>query len=79
MVKFCEYTSPIFSYWVTYVGDEKNPIFYYRKTIYKGIPNFIHFNLALALLLGLIFFVSGIETVKDIKVRNIDSIVFSFT
>ena len=40
----------------------------YRKSIYKGIPNFIHFNLALSLLIGLIVFVSAIETAKENKV-----------
>ena len=43
-------------------------ISYIRKSIYKGVPNFIHFNLALALLIGLIIFVSAIETAKDNKV-----------
>ena len=42
----------------------------FRKSIYKGTPNFIHFNLALSLLIGLIFFVSAIETAKENKVAN---------
>ena len=40
----------------------------FRKSIYKGVPNFIHFNLALSLCIGLIFFVSAIETAKDNEV-----------
>ena len=48
-------------------------ILYIRKSIYKGVPNFIHFNLALALLIGLIIFVSAIETVKENKVIQLIS------
>ena len=41
---------------------------HFRRSIYKGTPNFIHFNLALSLFIGLIVFVSGVETTKDNKV-----------
>ncbi|XP_065913056.1 uncharacterized protein [Dysidea avara] len=37
----------------------------YRKTIFKGIHNFIHLNLAIALFLALVVFVSGIEPAAD--------------
>ena len=40
----------------------------FRKSIYKGTQNFIHFNLSLSLTIGLIIFISGVETAKDIKV-----------
>ena len=40
----------------------------HRKTIFKGIHNFIHLNLAIALLLALIVFVSGIETATKSEV-----------
>ena len=40
-----------------------------RKTLLKGIHHFIHTNLAIALLLALIVFVSGIETARDSDVR----------
>jgi len=42
--------------------------FLFRKSLYKGTPNFIHLNLALSLLIGLIIFVSAIETAKDNEV-----------
>ena len=43
-----------------------------RNTAFKGIHNFIHLNLALALLLGLILFVSGneIATESDVSLYN---------
>ena len=46
-------------------------LFYFRKSIYKGTPNFIHFNLTLSLFIGLILFVSGVETAKDKEVSII--------
>ena len=36
--------------------------------MYKGTHNFIHFNLALSLLIALVIFISGIETAKGNKV-----------
>ena len=51
-------------------------LFLFRKSIYKGTPNFIHFNLALSLLIGLIFFVSAIETAKENEVRNTETNYF---
>jgi len=42
--------------------------FLLRKTAFKEMQNMIHLNLSLALLLGLIVFVSGIETASDNKV-----------
>ena len=41
---------------------------YNRKAAFKAKHNKIHLNLSIALLLGLIVFVSGIETAKDNKV-----------
>ena len=46
----------------------KLQLFCSRKSIYKSTPSFLHFNLALALLIALIFFVSGVETAKENKV-----------
>ena len=40
----------------------------FRKSIYKGTHNFIHFNLSMSLMIGLIIFISGVETAKDNKV-----------
>ncbi|XP_065914522.1 adhesion G-protein coupled receptor D1-like [Dysidea avara] len=40
---------------------------FWRKSIYKGVLNFIHLNLTLSLLIGLIIFVSGIETATGNK------------
>ena len=39
-----------------------------RKSIFQGTHNFIHLNMSVSLIIGLIIFVSGIETAKDIKV-----------
>ena len=39
-----------------------------RKTAFKGTHNKIHLNLSIALLLGLLVFVSGIETAKNDRV-----------
>ena len=41
----------------------------YRNSLLKGIHNFVHLNLAIALFLALLVFVSGIETGTDDKVR----------
>jgi len=50
-----------------------------RKSVFKATHNMIHLNLSLALLLGLVVFVSGIETANDSKARKdaIHSIVIS--
>ena len=37
--------------------------------MFQGIHNFVHLNLAIALLLALITFVSGIETATEDEVR----------
>ena len=39
--------------------------------MFQGIHNFVHLNLAVALLLALITFVSGIETATENEVRHI--------
>ena len=39
-----------------------------RKSIFQGTHNFIHLNMSMSLIIGLIIFVSGIDTAKDIKV-----------
>ena len=36
-----------------------------RKTIFKEIQNFVHLNLAIALSLALVVFVSGIQTATE--------------
>ena len=41
-----------------------------RNTLLEGIHNFIHLNLAIALILALIVFVSGIETATDNEVSK---------
>ena len=41
-----------------------------RKVTFKAKHNKIHLNFAIALLLGLIVFVSGIETAKHDRVSN---------
>ena len=38
--------------------------------MFQGIHNFIHLNLAIALLLALITFVGGIETATENEVRH---------
>ena len=40
-----------------------------RKRVFKLKQHFIHTNLAIALLLGLVVFVSGIETASEYRVR----------
>ena len=42
----------------------------HRNTLLKGIHNFIHLNLAIALILALIVFVSGIETARENEVSQ---------
>ena len=42
--------------------------YHYRKTTFKGTHNSIHLNLSIALLLGLVVFVSGIESAKNDRV-----------
>ena len=49
-------------------GISKVILFLFRKSIYKGTHNFIHFNLSMSLMIGLIIFISGVETARDIKV-----------
>ena len=41
-----------------------------RNTLLEGIYNFIHLNLAIALILALIVFVSGIETATNNEVSK---------
>ena len=50
-------------------------LYFYRKSIYSGTHNFIHFNLALSLATGLIIFVSAVETMKDNKVMLLTIII----
>ena len=53
------------TYLCTYVQFH---IYTYRNTLFKGTHNFIHLNLALALLFALITFVSGIGTATESEV-----------
>ena len=39
-----------------------------RKTLLRGIHNFIHLNLAIALLMGMLVFVGGIERATENEV-----------
>ena len=41
-----------------------------RRHVFDRIHHFIHLNLSIALLLGLITFVSGIEAASDYRVSN---------
>ncbi|XP_065914251.1 adhesion G protein-coupled receptor L3-like [Dysidea avara] len=41
---------------------------FWRKSVYQGVHNFNHFNLALSLMIGLIIFTSSIETATDNEV-----------
>ena len=43
----------------------------YRNTLLNGLHNFIHLNLAVALVIALIVFVGGIETATDNEVSYI--------
>ena len=44
---------------------------YYRKCIFNHTQHFLHLNLSIALLLGLITFVSGIETAAEYRVSGL--------
>ena len=41
-----------------------------RKQVFNQTQHFVHLNLSIALLLGLITFVSGIEAASDYRVSN---------
>ena len=43
-------------------------LYTYRRKVFRLIQHFVHLNLCLALLLGLITFVSGIETASAHRV-----------
>ena len=42
-----------------------------RKRIFNQTQHFIHLNLSIALLLGLVAFVSGIETAVEYRVSTV--------
>jgi len=44
-------------------------VYLHRNKIFNQVQHFIHFNLCLALLLGLIAFVSGIEAASEHRVN----------
>ena len=46
----------------------------YRKQVFNQTQHFIHLNLSIALLLGLVTFVSGIEVAAEYRVS--DNIIF---
>ena len=48
---------------------------FYRKSVFKARQHMIHLNLAIALLLGLIVFVSGIETASGNRVSQTTSYI----
>ena len=48
---------------------------FYRKSVFKARQHMIHLNLAIALLLGLIVFVSGIETASGNRVSQTTIII----
>ena len=43
---------------------------FFRKAVFKASLGYIHFNLCIALLLGLITLVAGLEASSNIRVRN---------
>ena len=45
-------------------------MYIHRKQVFNQIQHFVHFNLSIALLLGLITFVSGIETANKYRVSE---------
>ena len=58
------------SYLITDMHLTSDP-FACRKNIFNHIQHFIHLNLCIALLLGLITFVTGIETASEYRVRKL--------
>ena len=56
-------------------------MYVYRKNIFSQTQHFLHLNLSIALLFGLVTFVSGIETateyrVSDVFIFQVRSLVF---
>ena len=45
-------------------------MYLYRKQIFNQTQHFIHLNLSIALLLGLVTFVSGIEAAAEYRVSD---------
>ena len=45
----------------------------YRKQVFNQTQHFIHLNLSIALLLGLVTFISGIEAAAEYRVSDIKS------
>ena len=43
----------------------------YRKELFVSVHFFVHLNLAIALLLGYILFIAGIDTAVENRVRNL--------
>jgi len=41
-----------------------------RKDVFNMVQHFVHTNLSIALLLGLLIFVSGIEAASEYRVRQ---------
>ena len=54
-------------------------IFFYRKAAFKGGHSKIHLNLSIALLLGLIVFVGGIENARNDEVSILYTATHVFT
>jgi len=46
---------------------------FFRKELIQKLHNFVHLNLCIALSLGLLFFLTGIQTATANIVRNLDS------
>ena len=46
-----------------------------RNTLLRGVHNFIHLNLAIALLMGLLVFVGGIERATEHEVSTSDFMI----
>ena len=56
----------IFCVLLTYISLSR----FFRKRIFNKIQHFVHFNLSLSLLMGLIVFVAGIEAANDNEVSS---------
>ena len=50
----------------------------FRNTMLDGIHNFVHLNLAIAIVMALIVFVSGIETATESEVSSVLHIVLCY-
>lgn len=64
--------------WETIPASYVCNLLIYRNSLFKGIHNFIHLNLAIALSLALLVFVCGIEGALNNKV-SIRNFVYNYS